>query len=103
MMADWFKVRRLDPVVAAVKKSPLMKFVLGGGPPFGELSSELSDALYAHFRSEVEELEAELCRDLSAWKRPPRANQGLIKLDGPEKEPHSNEAKVADLNVARQK
>jgi hypothetical protein len=66
MMADWFKGRRLDMVVAAVKKSPLLKLVLGGGPPFGELSRELSLTLSEHFRPEVEELEAELNRDFSA-------------------------------------
>lgn len=69
-MAEWLKVRQFDTVVAAVKKSPLLKLVLGGGPPFTKLSRELSLKLYEHFRPEVEELEALLQRDFSAWKLP---------------------------------
>ncbi len=67
-MAEWLKLRQLDTVVAAVKKSPLLKFVLGGGPPFTKLPADLSHKLYEHFRPEVEELEALLNRDFSAWK-----------------------------------
>ncbi len=67
-MAEWLKLRQLDTVVAAVKKSPLLKLVLGGGPPFTKLSRELSLKLYEHFRPEVEELESLLNRDFSAWK-----------------------------------
>ncbi len=67
-MADWFKARRLDRVVAAVKQSPLMKLFLGGGPAFSDLSRDVSFQLYEHFRPEVEELETMLNRDLSAWK-----------------------------------
>ncbi len=70
MMAEWLKQRQLDTVVAAVKKSPLLKFVLGGGPPFAELSCDLSLKLHDHFRPEVEELETLLQRELSAWKLP---------------------------------
>jgi hypothetical protein len=70
MMAEWLKQRQLDTVVAAVKKSPLLKFVLGGGPPFAKLSYDLSLRLHDHFRPEVEELETLLQRDLSAWKSP---------------------------------
>ena len=70
MMAEWLKQRQLDTVVAAVKKSPLLKFVLGGGPPFAELSCDLSLKLHDHFRPEVEELETLLQRELSAWKSP---------------------------------
>jgi hypothetical protein len=68
MMAEWCKSRRLDRVVAVVKSSPLIKLFLGGGPAFAELSREVSIRLYEHFRPEVEELEATLNRDLSAWK-----------------------------------
>ena len=56
-MAEWLKLRQLDTVVAAVKRSPLLKLVLGGGPPFTKLSRDLSLKLYEHFRPEVEELE----------------------------------------------
>ena len=69
-MAEWLKLRQLDTVVAAVKRSPLLKLVLGGGPPFTKLSRDLSLKLYEHFRPEVEELEGLLNRDLSAWKLP---------------------------------
>ncbi len=68
MMAEWFKVRRLDGVVAAVKKSPLMRLFIGGGQAFAELPREVARQLYERFRPEVEELEHLLDRDLSAWK-----------------------------------
>ena len=68
MMAEWCKSRRLDRVVAVVKSSPLIKLFLGGGPAFADPSREVSLRLYEHFRPEVEELEATLNRDLSAWK-----------------------------------
>jgi hypothetical protein len=67
-VADWFKARRLDRFVAAVKKSPLKRYFLGGGPAFSEIPEELSLSLYDYFRGEVEELETMLNRDLSAWK-----------------------------------
>lgn len=70
VMAEWLKLRQLDTVVAAVKRSPLLKLVLGGGPPFTKLSGDLSHKLYDHFRPEVEELEGLLNRDFSAWKLP---------------------------------
>jgi len=70
-MADWFKARRLDRVVAAIKSTPLVKLFLGGGPPFTEISSDVALSLHALFRPEVDELEAALSRDLSAWKRDP--------------------------------
>ena len=69
-LAEWLKLRQLDTVVAAVKKSPLLKLVLGGGPPFAKLSRDLTLKLHDHFRPEVEELEALLQRDFSAWKLP---------------------------------
>ena len=67
-MADWFKARRLDRLVAAVRNSPLRKWFLGGGPPFAEMPMEIARGLYELFRPEVEELENMLNRDLSAWK-----------------------------------
>lgn len=77
LMADWLKVRRFGNLVATVKNSPVRRFLLGGGSPFSELSLEFSRKLYDMFRSEVEQLEGLLHRDLSAWKflRPcPEAN-----------------------------
>src|SRR5262249_8111317 len=67
-MADWFKARRLDSLVAAVKSSPLRNLFLGGGRPFAELPEGLTRKLYELFRPEVEELETILNRDLSTWK-----------------------------------
>lgn len=69
-MAEWLKLRQLDTVVAAVKRSPLLKLVLGGGPPFSKISRDLTLKLYDHFRPEVEQLETLLQRDFSAWKLP---------------------------------
>ncbi len=69
-LADWLKLRQLDTVVAVVKKSPLMKLVVGGGSPFTKLPPELTVKLHDHFRPEVEELESLLQRDFSAWKSP---------------------------------
>jgi hypothetical protein len=67
-LADWFKARQLDRVVAAVRNSPLRRLFLGGGPPFSELPLEMVASLYELFRPEVEGLENLLHRDLSAWK-----------------------------------
>jgi hypothetical protein len=67
-LADWFKARRLDRVVAAVRDSPLRNFFLGGGAPFAELPLDIVNGLYDLFRPEVEKLETILNRDLSAWK-----------------------------------
>jgi hypothetical protein len=71
LAADWFKARRLGRLVARFKKSPLCRFVLGGGSPFADLPSETSGQMCEVFRPEVEELEAILNRDLSAWKNYP--------------------------------
>jgi len=70
IVADWFKARRLDHLVAAVKSSPIRKWFLGGGSRFSELPPEALLKLYDFFRPEVEELESLLRRDLSAWKSP---------------------------------
>jgi len=67
-MADWFKARRLDRFVAAVRNSPLRKLFLGGGPAFSDVPKETIQHLYHIFRPEIEELEAMMNRDLSAWK-----------------------------------
>jgi len=67
-MADWFKARRLHRVVTAVKQSPVIKYLLGGGLAFSELPEDLALELYEKLRPEVEDLEVMLNRDLSAWK-----------------------------------
>lgn len=68
LTAEWCKARRLHSIVQLVKSSPLKKLFLGGGPPFEELPARVARRLYEKFRPEVEELEALLNRDLSAWK-----------------------------------
>jgi hypothetical protein len=68
LMADWFKARQLDSFVSAVKRTPLVKLVLGGGAAFAELSPETTQALHQRFLPEVEKLEDLLNRDLSGWK-----------------------------------
>jgi hypothetical protein len=70
LTAAWCKARRLHPLVWLVKSSPLKKLFLGGGPRFTKLPQEVAVRLYEKFRPEVEELEALLNRDLSAWKSP---------------------------------
>src|SRR5258708_33620679 len=68
IMADWLKAKRFDRIVSAFKRSPLLKFVLGGGAPFSPIPAPTISRMYAEFRSEVEELEEMLQRDLSEWK-----------------------------------
>lgn len=68
MMADWLKERRFGKLVSTIKNSPVRRFLLGGGSPFVELPLEFLQNLYERFRSEVEQLEILLNRDLSSWK-----------------------------------
>jgi hypothetical protein len=68
-IAEWFKARRFDTLVAMVRHSPLRRLFLSGGPPFSEVTDDLTARLYDFFRPEVEQLEFILQRDLSAWKR----------------------------------
>jgi hypothetical protein len=81
-VANWCKARRLDRIVTAVKRSPMLKLFVGGGPPFAELSSDLSHKLYELFRPEVEQLEALLNRDFSAWKCPQHSLQVSASSSG---------------------
>jgi hypothetical protein len=68
--AEWLRSRRLDQIVVAFKRSRLRKLVHGGGPPFRAPEAETSLRLHEMLLPEVEELEALLQRDLSAWKIP---------------------------------
>lgn len=68
-IANWFKAKRLHVVVAKIKNSPMAGLFLGGGPVFTDISRELSLSICELCRHEVEDLEALLNRDLSAWKR----------------------------------
>ncbi len=79
MAAEWLKSHRLDHLVGAFKRSALRNLVLGGGKPFAQLPANLMTQLYEKFRPEVEELEAMLHRDFSAWKlQEPREIPGTI-------------------------
>jgi hypothetical protein len=68
LAADWLKARRMSRVVSAFKNSALCKLVLGGGPPFPKMSTQVVEQISETFEPEVEELEDLLKRDLSAWK-----------------------------------
>jgi hypothetical protein len=68
LLADWSKARRLGGIVDAAKKLGAVKFFVGGGRSFPELSSSMRARLHELFRNEVEELEIMLNRDLTAWK-----------------------------------
>lgn len=67
-MADWFKARQFGEFVAAVKRSRLQKWVLGGGPSFAKVPPEALRDLCERFRPEVEELETMLGREFADWK-----------------------------------
>jgi hypothetical protein len=73
LTAEWFKSRRMDRVVSLFRKSPLLKFALGGGKQFAPLPPGVIAKLYEKFLPEVEELEALLQRDLCEWKHPKEA------------------------------
>ncbi|MBV9341874.1 MAG: sulfotransferase [Acidobacteria bacterium] len=76
LVADWFKARKLDGLVAAVMRSRLRSLFLGGGASFNELPQDLIAVLAEIFRPEVEALEILLKRDLSAWKIPLTSTSG---------------------------
>ncbi|MGE5140813.1 MAG: sulfotransferase, partial [Rudaea sp.] len=68
LAANWCKCRGLHRIVAAVRNSPLSRLCLGGGPPFPPMSTNTRAKLYELLRSEIEELEILLQRDLAPWK-----------------------------------
>lgn len=68
LLAEWSKARRLDSVVAAVKRLGAERFFMRGGSAFPELSRAQRDKLKEFFRPEIDQLEMMLNRDLSAWK-----------------------------------
>jgi hypothetical protein len=68
VLADWCKARRLDNVVATVRRSPLMKLFLGGGAPFPEIQRHTLQRLEEIFRPEVEMLEEMVGRSFPEWK-----------------------------------
>ena len=89
LLAEWLKVRHFGRLIAPIRSSPISKLLLGGGRAFAGLSSEVALTVQELFRHEVEELEALLERDLSAWK-PLRA--GLPSLSPTEVDNESAEA-----------
>jgi len=80
-IADWFKAWRLHTIVVQVKNSPLVGLFLGGGREFSDLSRDLSRRIYELCQQEVEDLEALLNRDLSAWKGYESVN--FSEIEGP--------------------
>jgi hypothetical protein len=71
VMADWFKARKLDNIVANVRNSSLIRLFLGGGAPLPEISTHTMQKVSALLLREVEELETILGCDLSNWKTTP--------------------------------
>jgi hypothetical protein len=67
-MAEWARKRRLDSMVATAKRLGAMKLFVGGGRAFHEPSALQRAKLRELFRPEIDQLEAMLNRDLSAWK-----------------------------------
>jgi hypothetical protein len=67
-LANWCRRRGLQRAVTLVRNSPLRGLCLGGGPPFPPTSASTRARLYEFFRSETEELEILLKRDLTPWK-----------------------------------
>jgi Sulfotransferase domain len=55
-------------IVNLLKKTGLRNFLFSGGPAFEPLTLEIDSRLRKYFRSEIEDLEAILGRDLSGWK-----------------------------------
>lgn len=70
-MANWCKARKLDSVVAGVRKSRLISLFLGGGAPLPEIPAHTMRKIWEQSLYEVDELEKILGRDLSHWKIPP--------------------------------
>jgi len=66
--ADWCKSRRLDHFVASVRESALIRLFLGGGDSLPQLPPATLGELAAMFRPEIEQLEAQLGRNLEHWK-----------------------------------
>lgn len=66
--ASWCKVHNLDGLVAGVRRSPLMKLFVGGGAPFSPMPAAALERITQMVLPEIEQLEAMLGRDLSAWK-----------------------------------
>jgi hypothetical protein len=82
LLANWCKCRGLHRIVAAVRKSPLSRLCLGGGPPFPPVSSATKGKLYGLLRPEIEELEVLLQHDLAPWKgmAPAECEESLASL-----------------------
>lgn len=67
-MAEWCKARKLDGVVAGVRNSSLMKFLISGGAPFQKIPAPVLGRIASEVRPEIDQLEAMLDQDLSHWK-----------------------------------
>lgn len=81
-LAEWSRALRLDAVIAEAKKRGMLKLFVGGGPAFAKVPFAERLTLYELFRPEVEQLEAMLNRDLSAWKYPCDYETRLQDVDG---------------------
>jgi hypothetical protein len=64
----WMHSHRMHRAATRFRKSALGHFVYEGGKPYGPLAPEVEARVRELFRPEVEEFEALIGRDLSAWK-----------------------------------
>lgn len=68
LLAEWSKKQRVGSLVHTAKKWGATRLFLGGGAAFPELPLSSKTKLHGLFRGEIDQLEAMLNRDLSAWK-----------------------------------
>jgi hypothetical protein len=69
----WLRSHRAYRTANLMDRLGVWRYCFGGGEKFPPLSIELERKLIAHWLPEVERLEAMLGWDLSAWKKPRRA------------------------------
>ncbi len=66
----WLEDNRFNRTVRTLTEFGVWRFFATGGPRFEPLTDEIDARLRQVFRPDVEELEAMLGRDLTAWKTP---------------------------------
>jgi hypothetical protein len=81
-LAQWLKTKGFGRLALRLRKSPVGRLLLRSGQPFEALTAEHARMAYELVRGEVEEMEALLKWDLSAWKpREPEAGQVRCQRD----------------------
>ncbi|HEY9158432.1 sulfotransferase [Candidatus Binatus sp.] len=91
-ITTWMNSRRMHRTARWLRKSALGRFVYEGGRPYEPLAPEVEARIRELYRPEVEEFEALIGRDLSAWKygkgpvaseRPGKQIQAINKIQLP--------------------